>query len=738
MSLIYNPELTATVSIPSTQPVLLDMAAQVQLFYGCINTWAHPTLLALNPWLSTLLNGTAPDIALVSGCGTDARTAPLLLQLLSASDAYLAANPDDTATQACMQTSTAVRIYAALASCDSRFVTSLDIGANTSLIQSPSESIIPSLVLGVPGAFGYTQITGSPSYGQPQIKQHGVIANSSLAGLAACVENRFDAATLTVDFASPSDPTCWPTSQQFVTLVRRRYYSAATNTSSCARGLDALKYLQWLFTTSSIEPILQASNFLRLPSSAFPLISPAYVAALDSVLCDDTTLLITLPTVWSTSVVVSSLVWWLASLGLLLTLLAVAFYVRHFRHPVVRSSSPLFALGGVAGCLCLFLAALVLILPPTDSTCNAVSWLWNIGFTLSFGPLFAKTWRIWRIFGRRKLSVIKIPNAKLSIMVAGQLLVDIVLMAVWQALSPLQPYLQTEVTDDGVVHEYTQCGVAGTGAVMFAIVCVVKGLLLLFGAMMAFSTRHVTGKFNESSAIALAIYNVVFSVGIVVPIALLISALGDVLLVLQLFLLLWIGYFTLTALVGTRVLLVYDKTKRQAVEGSVLSDRQSAGLDAFSFVSLSAFHSLPLLQAYLGALQEHVKEAEGKMARLKTRGTLSTTDEIKGRMLQPARAAAASSSETGDNASRLPSPSAKKQSVSAVAAAVGGSASVAPAPPEMSSAHGRRESRHSQGEHARRNTATSPPTSVKQQLRHLHGDEALPREPTTPEAWMPE
>ena len=50
-------------------------------------------------------------------------------------------------------------------------------------------------------------------------------------------------------------------------------------------------------------------------------------------------------------------------------------------------------------------------------------------------------------------------------------------MAVWQCLSPLQPYLAVQTTNNAV-HNYTQCGVDGTGVVMFGVVCVVKGVLL--------------------------------------------------------------------------------------------------------------------------------------------------------------------------------------------------------------------------------------------------------------------
>ena len=696
VSLIYNPQLSLTAVIPDEQDVLLDMAAQVQLFHGCIDTWAHPTLLALNPWLSILLNGSAPAITLVTGCGTDARTAPLQLQLIAAFRAYLAANPSDSATQACMQTSAAVQIAADLASCWTSTVESINASAGTSVIQSASESLIPALVLGVPGAWGYAQIVGDSAYGETQLLQHGVIANNSLAGLAACVTSRFDAATLTVDFTSPSDPTCWPTSQQLVTMVRRRYYSAATNTSACSRGLDALQYLQWLFTENNIVPILEASNFLRLPSDTFPLISPAYVAALDSVLCDDSTLLITLPTVWKTSVAVSSFAFTLSAIGLLLTLLVMGFIATHFGHPAVRPSSPPFMLLSLTGVLCLFLAAVVLVLPTSDSTCNAVSWLWNVGFTLSLGPLFAKTWRIYQIFGRKKLSVVRISNKKLSVMVAGQLLVDIVLMAVWQALSPLQPYASTQL-ENNVVEQYTQCGVHGTGVVMFAIVCVVKGLLLLFGAMMAFSTRHVTGKFNESGPIALTIYNCVFSVGIVVPIALLTSANGDVLLVLQLFLLLWIPFFSLAALAGPKVLSVYATAT--AIDGAASAEAEAIGASAFSFASVSGFSSLALLQAYLGALRDHVKDAEGRESKLKARHpACPPIASPKQPMLSPGRATVSSKSAALSGAGRPPQPAAKRRSSSGA----GSSAAVAPAPAEVDS--GVQQRRHEKGEDARKST----------------------------------
>ena len=48
-----------------------------------------------------------------------------------------------------------------------------------------------------------------------------------------------------------------------------------------------------------------------------------------------------------------------------------------------------------------------------------------------------------------------------------------------------------------------------------------RGLILLFGAVMSFSTRTVASNFSDSRPTALSIYNVCFCAVIVVPIALL-------------------------------------------------------------------------------------------------------------------------------------------------------------------------------------------------------------------------
>ena len=57
-----------------------------------------------------------------------------------------------------------------------------------------------------------------------------------------------------------------------------------------------------------------------------------------------------------------------------------------------------------------------------------------MGLKFTFAPLFAKTWRIYRIFGVRKLKVIALTNRRLLLLCGALLSIELVLMAVGRPL----------------------------------------------------------------------------------------------------------------------------------------------------------------------------------------------------------------------------------------------------------------------------------------------------------------
>ena len=84
-----------------------------------------------------------------------------------------------------------------------------------------------------------------------------------------------------------------------------------------------------------------------------------------------------------------------------------------------------------------------------------------------------------------------------------------------------------------------------------------KGLMLLFGAIMSFSTRSVSENFNESRPIALSIYNVLFTCCLIIPIALLTSNDGRTLYLLAIFAIYWVTLSTLAIIFVPKVVTIY-------------------------------------------------------------------------------------------------------------------------------------------------------------------------------------
>jgi hypothetical protein len=77
----------------------------------------------------------------------------------------------------------------------------------------------------------------------------------------------------------------------------------------------------------------------------------------------------------------------------------------------------------------MFLGALFLSRPlPTNESCSAGFWLSALGFFASFAPMFAKAWRIYAIFFRSSMTVVKISDKRLALKVALAFVMDMVIV----------------------------------------------------------------------------------------------------------------------------------------------------------------------------------------------------------------------------------------------------------------------------------------------------------------------
>ena len=194
-------------------------------------------------------------------------------------------------------------------------------------------------------------------------------------------------------------------------------------------GSEVVEALQWMYETAALDDWANSSMFVRTAQLA--AVQSALVTALQSVTTDDGNTLLKPPITWrlSTSIRIAGI--GLASLGLLLTVLAAAVVIWHRQHAVFRSAAPLLILVSFVGLLHVFSGIIFLVLPPTSFSCSAFNWCVQLGFTLLLSPILAKAWRIWQIFGRRKLHVVKLSNRKLLIGILAFTVCDLVILASW-------------------------------------------------------------------------------------------------------------------------------------------------------------------------------------------------------------------------------------------------------------------------------------------------------------------
>eukprot|EP00753_Platysulcus_tardus_P014545 PLAT4394.1.p1 GENE.PLAT4394.1~~PLAT4394.1.p1 ORF type:complete len:844 (-),score=335.09 PLAT4394.1:94-2625(-) len=218
----------------------------------------------------------------------------------------------------------------------------------------------------------------------------------------------------------------------------------------------------------------------------------------------------------------------LAALGntLVLVCLVVNVSLRKLRY--IRLSSPLvnnFILLGAA------MSYSSVFITPASSTrsdadfaarCTAKLWLLNIGFSLGFGALFAKTYRVHRIFNNKNLRKVKMHDSTLLSYVGVLQLCTVFLLTLWSALSPQQKQLLVQQAADvlrsgrQVDNVVQQCSSADSNwqFVLYAY----DGVLLLFGGWLTFQVRHVRVKsMNDSKLIGMCLYTLLLVSVVVVP-----------------------------------------------------------------------------------------------------------------------------------------------------------------------------------------------------------------------------
>ncbi|XP_033752065.1 LOW QUALITY PROTEIN: gamma-aminobutyric acid type B receptor subunit 2-like [Pecten maximus] len=220
------------------------------------------------------------------------------------------------------------------------------------------------------------------------------------------------------------------------------------------------------------------------------------------------------------SVAAYSVICFLAGIGIVMATVFLIFNIIFRNHGYIKMSSPYMNNVIIVGCILCYLSVFLL---GTDSgvvpthivkyVCVAQSWVLSIGFSLAFGAMFSKTWRVHAIFTNIKLNKKIIKDYKLFIMVCVLVLIDAGILSAWQIMDHL--YMTTKDLPALVVGEYEviptiEYCTSNAMKIWLGSLYAYKGLLLVFGCFLAWETKNVTiSALNDSKYIGMSVYNVV-------------------------------------------------------------------------------------------------------------------------------------------------------------------------------------------------------------------------------------
>ncbi|XP_067137060.1 gamma-aminobutyric acid type B receptor subunit 2-like isoform X3 [Centruroides vittatus] len=213
----------------------------------------------------------------------------------------------------------------------------------------------------------------------------------------------------------------------------------------------------------------------------------------------------------------------LALLGILSATIFLSINIKYRNQRYIKMSSPYLNNLIIIGCILTYTSVILLGLDSEMTSekhfryvCTARAWVLMSGFTLAFGSMFSKTWRVHAIFTNIKLNKKMIKDYKLFMVVGVLVIIDIAILVTWQIVDPFyrdtstgEPELSSENDDVQIIPVMEFCQ-SERMSIFLGSIYAYKGLLMAFGCFLAWETRHVSiPALNDSKYIGMSVYNVV-------------------------------------------------------------------------------------------------------------------------------------------------------------------------------------------------------------------------------------
>lgn len=176
----------------------------------------------------------------------------------------------------------------------------------------------------------------------------------------------------------------------------------------------------------------------------------------------------------------------------------------------IIASSPLFLYLMLLGSLFIYAGILTWPLHTNSAMCMLHWWLLGLGFTMMYGALLVKVWRISRIFNGKDLSLIRITNKELIIFMSVALAIEVVFLIIWSAAGPSLAVRRAQDVNRPRL-DYMTCTTPTVGVVMLSLMAAYAAIFIIAGVWLSIKTWKIKYSiYNESRSVAFSMYNLFF------------------------------------------------------------------------------------------------------------------------------------------------------------------------------------------------------------------------------------
>eukprot|EP00638_Chattonella_subsalsa_P011627 CAMPEP_0117787308 /NCGR_PEP_ID=MMETSP0948-20121206/6315_1 /TAXON_ID=44440 /ORGANISM="Chattonella subsalsa, Strain CCMP2191" /LENGTH=865 /DNA_ID=CAMNT_0005616407 /DNA_START=302 /DNA_END=2900 /DNA_ORIENTATION=+ len=218
----------------------------------------------------------------------------------------------------------------------------------------------------------------------------------------------------------------------------------------------------------------------------------------------------------------------LAVLGGFVGFIFMVYVIIKRKNKIIRNSQPLFCILFCVGGIFLCLSMLLKLGVQTTAKCVSFVWIFHITLTVGFGSLFVKAFRVWRIFGNKKLIKKRMTVTDTLKPLSVMLAVDLILLICWVAAE--KPGAKITIEQYAHIAEvpFQQCDKT---SLFSGFLKLTKVFLLLIGCYMSYQVRNVGMEYAEAKQIMFAIFSIVIFGGIALIISMVNVSVGGIVLI---------------------------------------------------------------------------------------------------------------------------------------------------------------------------------------------------------------